>query len=84
MEEPEEKYTHPFFSPKPALPKWRDIPWILFVLGVGWGFQYTPMSQLEMSDRRAGLVLIALGLLIAGGAWVVLQITHKIFPVREK
>lgn len=80
MEESEEKYVHPFFSPKPALPKWRDIPWIVFVLGAAYGFQYTSLGKVEMSDRGAGLLILGVGIATIVGAWMILRITHRIFP----
>lgn len=82
MGETEEKFVHPFFSKKPHLPKWRDAPWMLFVLGIAWGVQYTPVGNMEISDGRAGFLIIALALGMVAGAWVILWVTHKIFPFR--
>ena len=81
-EDPEKGYVHPFFSPKPVLPKWRDIPWILFVLGSIWAFQYTPLSKIDMSSRGAAFLLLALVVVLLASAWVVLWTTHKVFPTK--
>lgn len=81
MEEPEGKYIHPFFSKKPALPKWRDIPWILFVLGVAWGLPYIMLGKIEMSDKKAGFLVVALSFAIVAGVKIILWATHKIFPL---
>ena len=83
MDKQEEEYVFPFFSKKPILPKWRDIPWIVFVLAVLWGFQYTPLGKLEMSSRWAGPVIICVAIGVFGVALAVLQITCKIFPVSK-
>jgi hypothetical protein len=58
QEKPKEKYVFPLFSKEPIPPRLRDIPWILCVIAIGWGLQYTPLAQMQISDRRAGLVLI--------------------------
>ena len=78
--EPDEKYVFPFFSKKPILPNWRDLPWIGFVLIVLWYFHYIPLGMLEIFNRWTGLVIVGVGIGVAIGARAVLWCTYKIFP----
>lgn len=85
MDDYGERRVHPFFSPRPALPGLRDIPWMVFVVGVQCGYWFLSKSGV-VPERGSGALLAFLALVVTtiGGAYLVSSLTFLLFPPKNR